>query len=137
MATPWTIRFRILIRSMHPRSEVQSIALPVMRTISQVKAIISAAEAGLSNKTRIAAAAAGDVIKSLIAILIDNQHTDQLPGNDMIRGQSHCCPTYASLRVAPAAWQSPVSCACVENRIKAVVVAQDLGDCFASLAMTF
>ena len=71
MATPWTIRFRILIRNMLPRSEIQSIALPVMRMISQVKAIISAAEAVLLNKTRIAAAAAGDVIESLIAVLID------------------------------------------------------------------
>ena len=61
---------------MHP------IALPAMRMISQVKAIISAAEAVLSNKTRTAAAAAGDVIESLIAILIDQQHTDQVSGRD-------------------------------------------------------
>ena len=64
MAAPLTIRFRILIRNMHPRSEIQSIALPVMRVISNVKVITSAEKAALSNRTRIALAV--DVIGSLI-----------------------------------------------------------------------
>ena len=44
-----------------------------MRMISRAKAITMAVEAVLSNKTRIAAVAAGDVIKSVTAILIDKQ----------------------------------------------------------------
>ena len=44
-----------------------------MRVISEVKVITMAEEAVQSNKTRIAAAAAGDAIEFLTAILIDKQ----------------------------------------------------------------
>ena len=54
----------------------------VMRVISVVKAITLAAEAVRSNKTRIAAAVAEDVIKSVIAILIDRQYTDHIISKD-------------------------------------------------------
>jgi hypothetical protein len=44
-----------------------------MRVISKVKTITLAEKAVLSNKTRTAAAVAGDAIKSVTAILIDKQ----------------------------------------------------------------
>ena len=68
-AIPWTIHFRILIRNMHLRSELQSIVLPVMRVISIEKEITLAERTALSNKIRIVPVA--DVIKCLTVILID------------------------------------------------------------------
>jgi hypothetical protein len=42
--------------------------------------------------------------------------------------ETHYCPTYSSLRVATAAWQSPASCAFVETLNLNVAVTRDLGD---------